>query len=132
MKLTKCSLITEREGMYDITAQVTDSVRSNKVTNGIVVIYTPHTTCAITINENADPNVQKDVVLGLDKISPVLSGFKHDEGNSDAHIKSSIVGASETIIISNGSLLLGTWQGIYFLEFDGPRERTFYIKIIEG
>ena len=132
MKLIHKTFQTEKQGMYDITFDVEAAILDANIGDGIVVIFTPHTTCAITINENADPAVMHDVVLGLARISPNRSLFKHDEGNSDAHIKSSIVGANETIIIENGKLVLGQWQGIYLLEFDGPRLRNYYIKIIEG
>ena len=132
MELIKNTLTTHRQGMYDISEFVHSAIVEGNINNGIIVIYTPHTTCAITINENADPDVMKDVILGLDCISPDRKEYQHSEGNSDAHIKSSLVGASETLIIENGKAVLGTWQGIYLLEFDGPRERTFYIKIIEG
>jgi secondary thiamine-phosphate synthase enzyme len=95
-------------------------------------IYTPHTTAAITINENADPDVQSDIVKGINKIVPESLSYDHAEGNSPAHIKSSLFGCSETIFIENGKLILGTWQGIYFCEFDGPRTRKVHIKIVEG
>lgn len=102
------------------------------VKEGIMIVYCPHTTGAITINENADPDVKTDLKLGLDETFPNRSDYIHFEGNSDGHMKSSVVGASETLIISQGKLILGTWQSVYFCEFDGPRERTFYVKIIEG
>ena len=122
---------TERNQFFDITDKVTDIIISEKISNGISVIYTPHTTAAITINENADPSVQFDINNFLGKLIPYKNNYTHFEGNSDAHIKSSIIGCSENIIISNGKLLLGTWQGIYFCEFDGPRTRTVYVKILE-
>lgn len=113
----------------NITNFIKDSLKESKVKQGILVVYCPHTTGAITINENADPNVQKDLTSGLSKTFSNLS-FLHD--NSDAHLKSSVIGPSETFIIENNSLVLGIWQNIYFAEFDGPRTREFYIKIIEG
>ena len=126
-------LSTPDEGLVDITNEVNAAVRESGVLEGICVIYCPHTTAAITINENADPDVKRDFLLGLDTSFPDLNEFRHAEGNSDAHIKSSTVGASETVIISGGKLLLGTWQNIYFCEFDGPRtNRKFYVKIIGG
>ena len=118
--------------MYDITNAIKDAVSKSDVKSGLVVIYTPHTTCGITINENADPDVLLDVIHGLNVISPNRKTYKHNEGNSDAHIKSSIVGANETLIIEDGKIVLGQWQGIYLLEFDGPRNRTYYIKVIAG
>ena len=123
-------LDTPAEGLVDITNEVSEAVKESGVYEGIFVIYCPHTTAAITINENADPDVKTDFVMGMGKSFPDLAQFRHAEGNSDAHIKSSTVGASETVIISKGKLLLGTWQDIYFCEFDGPRTRKFYVKIM--
>jgi secondary thiamine-phosphate synthase enzyme len=123
-------LSTPAEGLVDITREVSESVKESGVLEGICIVYCPDTTAAITINENADPDVQTDFIHGIDKVFPDLSIFKHAEGNSDAHLKSSAVGASETIIISGGKLLLGTWQDIYFCEFDGPRTRKFFVKVI--
>ncbi|MBR4628336.1 MAG: secondary thiamine-phosphate synthase enzyme YjbQ [Ruminococcus sp.] len=125
-------LSTPDEGLVDITNEVTEAVMESGVLEGLCVIFCPHTTAAITINENADPDVKSDFVLGMDKTFPELSAFRHAEGNSDAHLKSSTVGASETIIVTGGKPLLGTWQNIYFCEFDGPRTRKFYVKIIGG
>ncbi len=125
-------LSTPEEGLVDITSEVTEAVVESGVNEGFCIVYCPHTTAAITINENADPDVQSDFINGMALSFPELMTFRHSEGNSDAHIKSSAVGASETIIISGGKLLLGTWQGIYFCEFDGPRTRKFYVKVIGG
>lgn len=102
------------------------------IKDGIMIVYCPHTTGAITINENADPDVKKDLKLGLDETFPNKPEYVHFEGNSDGHMKSSVVGASETLIISNGKPVLGTWQSVYFCEFDGPRDRTFFVKLIKG
>ena len=102
------------------------------VKNGIMLVFCPHTTAGITINENADPDVKKDLSLGLDQTFPNKEEYVHMEGNSDGHMKSSVIGASETLIISKGRLIFGTWQSLYFCEFDGPRERQFFVKIIEG
>lgn len=118
------------EEFIDITGLVHDIVVRSKVSEGICVIYTPHTTAAITINENADPSVQKDILKGLRHFKFDQVNFSHAEGNSHAHIKSSLIGCSESVIISNGRLCLGTWQGIYFCEFDGPRQRQVYVKVI--
>lgn len=120
----------EREVLVDITAQVRNAVESSGVQDGICVLFVPHTTAAITINENADPSVKADMVHFLGRLIPRGAGFRHMEGNSDAHIKASCIGSSETILIENGSLVLGTWQGIYFAEFDGPRSRKVHIKVL--
>ncbi|CAB1261768.1 secondary thiamine-phosphate synthase enzyme YjbQ [Clostridium sp. WLY-B-L2] len=116
----------------DITGFVNEVVAKSEVKNGIVVIFVPHTTAGITINENADPDVVKDILSGLNKAFPERNGYLHVEGNSHAHIKASLIGSSCNIIIENGRLKLGTWQGIYLCEFDGPRNRRVYIKIISG
>lgn len=97
----------------------------------VCVVFTPHTTSAITVNENADPDVKTDLLKGLAESYPELPAYRHMEGNSTAHLKSSCVGCSETLIVENGRLLLGMWQDVYFCEFDGPRSRHFYVKIIE-
>ena len=125
-------LNTEREGFYNITSYVRQALIESMVTDGIAVVYCPHTTAAITINENADPDVVTDLLYALDKTYPDRPQFRHAEGNSAAHLKSSCIGCSETVIIEDGRLLLGTWQGIYFTEFDGPRSRRFYVKIVKG
>ena len=126
------SLSATYEGFYEITAQVREAVAKSGVTSGIAVIYCPHTTAGITINENADPDVVKDLLCGLDKAFPNLAEYRHAEGNSSAHLKASVIGSSATVLIVDGGLLLGTWQGIYFCEFDPPRHRTFYVKIMAG
>lgn len=130
MNMFSFTLSTGSEGFYDITYMVNDAIKTLKVQSGVCVVYTPHTTAAITINENADPDVKTDLLLALNNVSPDMPEFKHFEGNSAAHLKSSLVGCSETVIIDKGKLLLGTWQGIYFCEFDGPRTRKFYVKVI--
>lgn len=122
--LFEFDLSTSSQGLIDITREVEEAVSESGVNEGICVIFCPHTTAAITINENADPDVKTDFVYGMDKIFPVLDDFRHTEGNSDAHLKSSSVGAEETVIVTKGRLLLGTWQGIYFCEFDGPRKEN--------
>jgi len=119
-----------REEIIEITSQVNDIVRRSAVTEGICFIYAPHTTAAVTINENADPTVIKDIIKGLSNFKLENVHFSHTEGNSPAHIKSSIIGCSTFIIINNGALHLGTWQGIFFCEFDGPRTRKVQVKII--
>ncbi len=116
--------------LIEITDSVRDVVSHSGVRDGLVLVYTPHTTAAITINENADPDVVTDLIAGLDRIAPLQNNYRHLEGNSAAHIKSSLVGASETVILSNGALQLGTWQGLYFCEFDGPRTRQVHIQVL--
>lgn len=115
-----------------IDGQIKEAVNESGIENGIAIVYCPHTTGAITINENADPDVRTDLKAGLNDTFPNHDYFVHGEGNSDGHMKSSVVGASETLIIENGRSILGTWQSVYFIEFDGPRTRTFYVKIMEG
>ena len=120
----------ERNELIDITSEVKKIVKKSGIEEGICVVYCPHTTAAITINESADPDVKRDILMWLNKLVPENSGFKHSEGNSDSHIKSSLVGASEILIIKDGDLVLGTWQNLYFAEFDGPRQRKVIVKII--
>ncbi len=117
--------------LIDITSQVLKVVQKSNVNNGICVVYVPHTTAGVTINENADPSVKKDILKELDKFVPWNDNYSHLEGNAAAHIKASIMGSSVTVIIHSGKLFLGTWQGIFFSEFDGPRNRKIYVKIIE-
>ncbi len=119
-----------RSGMAGITREVADAVRELGVTDGAVAVYTPHTTAGITINESADPDVVRDIVATLDETFPKRSDYRHAEGNSDAHIKSSLVGCSELVLVSGGKLMLGTWQGIFFCEFDGPRTRTVHVSTV--
>ena len=127
--LFEFSLKTPDEAMVNITSEVQNAIKESGVNEGSCIVYCPHTTAAITINENADPDVVTDILYGLDKTFPDRKEFRHAEGNSAAHIKSSVIGAEKTIIISKGKLLLGTWQGVYFCEFDGPRTRKFYVKV---
>ncbi len=124
------SLRTNAQNFHNITAQVREAVTKSGVKDGLCVVYCPHTTAGITINENADPDVVRDLLFGLDKAFPDQPEFRHSEGNSAAHLKSSCMGSSQTVIVRGGSLLLGTWQGIYFCEFDGPRNRTFTVKVM--
>ncbi|HHU79450.1 MAG: secondary thiamine-phosphate synthase enzyme YjbQ [Caldicoprobacterales bacterium] len=123
---------TKSQQFINITNKVAEAVNKSNVQNGIAVIYVPHTTAGLTINESADPDVVRDIIAALDKAYPVHGEYLHFEGNSHAHIKASLMGSSCTVIIQGGRLMLGTWQGIYFCEFDGPRDRKFYVKIIEG
>ena len=120
----------KRNEMVDITGKVEKAVADSGISDGTVVIFCPHTTAAITINENADPDVVHDILLTLLALVPQdKDGYRHSEGNSDAHVKSSIVGCSETVLVNNGQMQLGTWQGIYFCEFDGPRKRSVIVQI---
>jgi secondary thiamine-phosphate synthase enzyme len=122
-----------RNELIDITQEVKRIVSGSGVRNGLVTVFVPHTTAAVTINENADPSVVHDLLTGLSDLAPAnLPKYRHAEGNSDAHIKASLLGASETLIISEGNLVLGTWQGIYFCEFDGPRTRSVHVQVIKG
>lgn len=118
--------------MIDITEIIRQDIRESGIKEGLAIVFVPHTTAGITINENADPDVLHDILLGLDKVFSKRSEYLHFEGNSDAHIKASYMGSSSTIIIENGELKLGTWQGLYFCEFDGPRTRKVYVKLIKG
>lgn len=122
----------QRCAMIDITGEVQTKVKESGVKNGICIIFVPHTTAGITINENSDPDVVRDFLMEINKIVPISDGYHHIEGNSAAHIKSSMMGFSQTVIIQEGRLMLGTWQGIYFMEFDGPRIRKVHVKILEG
>jgi secondary thiamine-phosphate synthase enzyme len=119
-----------RNQMIDITSQVDSAAEQSGITNGDAIVFCPHTTAAITINENADPSVPHDILLTLSELIPQhRAGYRHSEGNSDAHCKSSLVGCSEQILIKDGRLNLGTWQGIFFCEFDGPRSRSFFVQV---
>ncbi len=121
----------QREEMIEITREVEKVLRESEIKDGVCVLFTQHTTCGLTINENADPDVKSDLLLFLRKTIPQFyDGFRHFEHNSDAHIKSSLVGASVTVPFENSELLLGRWQGIYLCEFDGARERKVLVKIV--
>ena len=128
--LYQYELSTSERGFYDITDEVREALLKSGIKNGICVVYCPHTTAAITINENADPDVVKDLLFSMETYFPDRAEYRHREGNSYAHLRSSVIGVSETVIIDNGHLVLGTWQGIYFAEFDGPRRRKYYVKVI--
>ncbi len=118
--------------MIDITYNVTKVVQEEKIENGICIIYTPHTTAGIIINENADPDVKRDILMMLKKIVPENISYSHTEGNSPAHIKSAVIGNSRIVPINKGKLSLGTWEGIFFCEFDGPRRRKVYVEILKS
>jgi len=131
--LTKIVTISTRSQVefLDVTSKVEEVVKDSGVKDGICWIFVPHTTAGITINEGADPSVRRDIISQLDKIVPPDGSYQHREGNSPAHIKASLMGSSEMVLVEEGRLFLGTWQSIYFCEFDGPRRRKLLIKIIE-
>jgi len=116
--------------MLDITKQIRDIIREAGIVSGLCHVFVPHTTAAVTINENADPDVPRDIISILDRLIPLHGPYRHGEGNSAAHVKASLMGASETVIIENGQPVLGTWQSIFFCEFDGPRMRQVFVKVI--
>ena len=118
---------SQRNQMIDITTNIQHLIKEEKINDGFVIVYNPHTTAGITINEGADPSVQQDIIETLQKLVPVRSNYNHIEGNSDAHIKASLLGSSVTVLITKGALVLGTWQRIFFYEGDGPRNRIIYI-----
>jgi secondary thiamine-phosphate synthase enzyme len=120
---------TSREELVDITRSVDEIVRGKSIKSGLCVVYSPHTTAAVTINEGADPDVASDIISGMRRLVPGDWDFRHMEGNSDAHLKATLVGPSETVLIDNGRLVLGTWQKIFFCEFDGPRQRSLYVHV---
>ena len=128
--LYKFDIKTKERDMVNITKLLIKAIKNENFQNGIAIVYCPHTTAGITINENADKAVVHDLILAEKKFFPKLKNYLHEEGNSDAHLLSSLIGVSETIIINRGKPLLGIWQSIYFCEFDGPRERKVYIKLI--
>ena len=121
-----------RSELIDITAQVSAFVKESNLRDGFVVIFVPHTTAGVTINENADPSVKADILMELDRVIPQNDNYAHLVGNSAAHIKSSLMGPSLTVIVENGDLVLGTWQGIFFCEFDGPRRRKCLMKAVSS
>ena len=121
-----------RVQIIDITSKINVILADNQWLDGVLTLLVPHTTAGLTINENTDADVKRDMLMELKKIIPFEDGYLHAEGNSAAHIKTAFIGSSETIIVENGKLQLGTWQGIYFMEFDGPRKRSLYIKFLPG
>ncbi len=118
--------------LIDITPQVAETVTDSGVSNGACVVFVAHTTAGVTINENADPDVARDILHTLDKLVPWRGEYRHTEGNAAAHVKASLMGSSCTLPVERGHLVLGTWQGIYFCEFDGPRQRTVHVQILPG
>ncbi|RJQ46990.1 MAG: YjbQ family protein [Gaiellales bacterium] len=121
-----------RDEFVDVTGKVRAVVAASGVRDGVCRVFVPHTTAAVTINEGADPAVTRDVIMELDKVIPHSDGYAHREGNSAAHIKASLLGASEMVLVEGGSLVLGTWQAVYFCEFDGPRARRLLVQCTEG
>ena len=126
----KFDISTPKEDFYNITAQVREAIVASGVKGGIAVVFCPHTTAGITINENADPDVVHDMLIGLAKAYPERAEFRHGEGNSTAHLKASAVGSGVSLVIAEGKPVLGTWQSVYFCEFDPPRNRKFYVKVL--
>jgi secondary thiamine-phosphate synthase enzyme len=123
---------TARCEMIDITDRVADLVKESGIRDGSCHVFVPHTTAAVTINENGDPDVPRDILAAMDRIVPLADGYRHAEGNSAAHIKTSLFGASRTVFIENGRLVLGTWQSLFFCEFDGPRTRQVLVGLTSG
>ncbi len=123
---------SSRTEFVDITADIQKEITAAAVQSGLCMVYVPHTTAAVTINESADPSVKKDILMILNRVVPWEAEYRHLEGNSPAHVKSTIVGASELVMVENGRLLLGTWQGIFFCEFDGPRTRKVHLKFMNS
>ena len=130
--LREFSLRTTRNGWINITPQIREAIAESGSTDGLCYVHCPHTTAGITINENADPDVVRDLIFALEQTYPDRPEFRHAEGNSAAHLKASVVGSGVTLILRDGKPLLGTWQGVYFCEFDGPRTRRFYVSIPEA
>jgi secondary thiamine-phosphate synthase enzyme len=127
-----CTVKTKnRTELIDITSKIQELVTASKIDRGLCMLYVPHTTAAITINESADPSVKDDILMVINDIVPWKAGYRHMEGNSPAHVKSTLIGASELIAVENDRLVLGTWQGIFFCEFDGPRTRKVHVRFIK-
>ena len=132
MPITVSVKTTARVDMVDITHLVHQEVEKAGVTDGLCVVYVPHTTSGVTINEGADPAVCSDIIKKLKQLVPPNDGYRHMEGNSDSHIKASLMGSSVTVLVEGGRLVLGTWQKIFYCEFDGPRSRKFFVKTVNG
>jgi secondary thiamine-phosphate synthase enzyme len=132
-EVKKLAIVTTRPvEMLDITASVQSLVAQSGVEQGVCLFLVPHTTCGLTVNENADPDVARDLLQTLDRIVPARDDYRHQEGNSPAHVKAALLGTSQTLVIDNFRIRLGTWQGIFLCEFDGPRQRQVWVKIMEG
>ena len=121
-----------RNEMIEITAQVRSAIKDSAIKSGLAVVFSTHTTAGVTINENADPDVRRDLTDFLGRLVPIDAAFRHGEGNSDAHIKTTLTGASVTLLVEDGAPVLGTWQGVFLCEFDGPRRRTVLVKTVSG
>ncbi len=131
--MTRIEVRTQRrEQLLDVTARVAEAVRDAGIREGWALVFCPHTTAGVTINENADPDVVTDVLDALERIVPRAEAYRHREGNSDGHVKASLVGSSVTVPIAEGELVLGTWQAVYFAEFDGPRQRNLLVTVLGG
>ncbi len=129
--IERISVSTEsRTQMVDVTAEIQKAVTQAKITDGMVTVYCPHTTAAVTVNENCDESVQRDINETLSKIIPHHGGYAHAEGNADAHIKSALMGSSRTLLIEKGRIKLGSWQGVFLCEFDGPRDREIWFRFL--
>ena len=122
---------SRRREMIDVTGHLRQAVTDSGVTNGLALAFVPHTTAGLTINENADPDVPRDILAHLEKMVPANAAYRHSEGNSDAHIQASLIGSSVTVIVKDGRLVLGTWQSVFFCEFDGPRQRSLLVEVIK-
>jgi secondary thiamine-phosphate synthase enzyme len=122
----------KRTEMIDITAEVQEQVAKSGVRSGLCLVWVPHTTAGLTVNENADPSVRRDILAALDRLVPREGDYTHSEGNSDGHVKSTLCGRDVTLIVEDGALALGTWQGIFFCEFDGPRRRSVQVRVVKG
>lgn len=131
--MTRVVSVSTHSGIefLDITSTIEKVVKESEVEDGVCWLFCPHTTAGITINEGADPSVVRDIISQLNRIAPVREDYQHAEGNSPAHIKASLIGSSQIVLIENGRLFLGTWQSIFFCEFDGPRDRKLFIKVIK-
>jgi secondary thiamine-phosphate synthase enzyme len=123
---------SRREALVDVTARVAEAVRASGIADGVAIVSSPHTTAGITVNENADPDVARDLLHGLGRVCPLRGEWRHAEGNSDAHLKTALIGTSAMVPIAGGRLSLGTWQAVYFAEFDGPRSRSYDVVIVVG
>lgn len=129
MKTITVKTHTQTE-LIDITSEVQSALQAENYSDGICMLYVPHTTAAVTINESADPSVRRDILMVLNQMVPWKADYRHMEGNSPAHVKTSLIGSSELVSVENGRMVLGTWQGIFFCEFDGPRTRKLHLKLI--
>ncbi len=136
MRLPSLEVATHAaQELVDVTAEVREALRAAKARDGLLVVYVPHTTAGVTIQENADPDVQRDLLLALENAVPARAArgsYRHAEGNSDAHVKAALVGSSATLLVEDGAPVLGTWQGVYLCEFDGPRRRTVHLAWVPG